>query len=106
MPSPLHTPDRRYIVVDGILWRATRPDLREAERQPLVNALMAARRAVRDAKDDPEAMRHARAAVNAAKIALGERGPPWWDDGAPDLNRRKVAGTHYAEWWASLAPTA
>ncbi len=34
-------------------------------------------------------------------IALGERGPVWWDDGAPDLNRRKVEHTPYAAWWAT-----
>jgi hypothetical protein len=104
--SPPRTPDHRYIVVDGILWRATRPDLAEAERERLVKALMAARRAVRDAGEDPEAMRAARAAVNAAKVALGERGPVWWDDGAPDLNRRKVVNTPYAAWWAKRAPAA
>ena len=105
MPPP-RTPDNRYIVVDGILWRATRPDLAEPERARLVKALMAARRAVRDARDDSEAMRHARAAVQAAKIALGERGPVWWTDGAPDLNRRKIANTPYAEWWAGLTAAA
>ena len=56
--SPPRTPDNRYIVVDGILWRATRPDLAEPERARLVKALMAARRAVRDARDDAEARRY------------------------------------------------
>ena len=63
---------------------------------------MSARRAVRDAPDDV-ALAAARARVDAAKIALGERGPPWWTDGAPDMNRRLVAGTCYAEWWTGLA---
>ncbi|RYD50232.1 MAG: hypothetical protein EOP60_12245 [Sphingomonadales bacterium] len=100
MATPPHTPDKRYIVVDGVLWRATRPDLDEDERQGLVNALMDARRAVRDAEDDA-AIREARDAVQSAKVALGERGPVWWDDGAPDLNRRKIENTRYGEWWAS-----
>jgi hypothetical protein len=40
--------------------------------------------------------------VDAAKRALGERGPVWWTDGAPDLNRRMAKGTPYAEWFAGL----
>jgi hypothetical protein len=47
----------------------------------------------------------ARAAVDRAKVALGERGPAWWTDGAPDLNRRLVRGTPYAAWFASLPAT-
>lgn len=82
----------------GRLWRATRPDLDEATREGLVRRLMAARRAVRDAGDDA-ALRTARRAVNEAKVALGERGPPWWDDGAPDLSRRLIDKTPYADWW-------
>ena len=37
-----------------------------------------------------------------AKRALGERGPPWWEDGAPDYNRQNVASTPYAAWFASM----
>ncbi len=44
----------------------------------------------------------ARAAVDQAKRALGERGPAWWDDGAPDYNRKMAANTPYAEWFKSL----
>jgi hypothetical protein len=40
--------------------------------------------------------------VNAAKTALGERGPVWWSDGAPDYNRRMVMNTPYAGWYAAL----
>ena len=59
---------------------------------------MNARRAVRDAlkAEDREAERAARAQVHAAKIALGERGPVWWEDGAPDYNRHLVKNTPYA----------
>lgn len=95
---PPHTPDGRYIVVDDILWRATRPDLSDADREKWVKALMAARRAVGQAKDDAERTA-ARADVDTAKIALGERGPAWWTDGAPDYNRHKVTNTPYADWW-------
>jgi hypothetical protein len=102
--QPPSTPDGRYIVVDGVLWRATRPDLADDERERLVKRLMTARRAVGQAKDDAAAMRVARDGVNAAKIALGERGPVWWTDGAPDLNRRKIENTPYAQWWANMGP--
>jgi hypothetical protein len=98
------TPDGRYFVVAGRLWRMSNPDLPPAERQELVNALMTARRQVGAAKKagDAAAERSARAAVDAAKRALGERGPVWWTDGAPDVNRRLVAKTPYAEWHAAL----
>ena len=45
---------------------------------------------------DEAAERAARAKVHAAKVALGERGPVWWDDGAPDYNRHLVKNTPYA----------
>ncbi len=81
MPEPERTSDGRYIVVDGRRWRASDPNLPEAERQRLVDELMAARRDVGAAKrsGDAEAERAARARVHAAKVALGERGPPWWE---------------------------
>lgn len=80
---PERTPDGRYIVVDGRRWRASDPGLPEARRQELVDELMAARRAVAAAKraDDPAAERAARDGVHAAKVALGERGQPWWEPG-------------------------
>ncbi|MBQ5948858.1 hypothetical protein [Massilia sp. ST3] len=109
MTAPAHhpvTPDGRYFVVDGRLWRASNPGLAPEQRQELVNALMGARRQVGLAvkAKDAEAERRARAAVDAAKRALGERGPVWWTDGAPDHNRRMVANTPYAQWYAGLAP--
>jgi len=59
---------------------------------------MAARRAVRDAGGERDATRAARDRVHAAKVALGERGPVWWTDGAPDFNRKLARNTPYAEW--------
>ncbi|OHB26258.1 MAG: hypothetical protein A2790_20035 [Phenylobacterium sp. RIFCSPHIGHO2_01_FULL_69_31] len=101
--SPLRTPDGRYIIVDGRLWRASNPNLAADVRDRLTRDLMAARRAVRAATlaEDATALRQARTQVHAAKVALGERGPVWWDDGAPDLNRRLVRNTCYAETVAS-----
>lgn len=102
-PAPI-TPDGRYLVVRGRLWRRSDPNLAPARRQALVDDLMDARRAVRAAlaSSDAKALADARAQVHAAKVGLGERGPVWWDDGAPDLNRHMAAGTVYADWFASL----
>ncbi len=96
------TPDGRYFVVRGRLWRMANPALDPAPREALVRDLMSARRAVRDAKGDPETLREARARVDAAKRALGERGLVWWTDGSPDLNRHMARTTPYAEWFAGL----
>jgi hypothetical protein len=92
------TPDGRYFMVAGRLWRSTNPVIPEDERQRLVDRLMDARRAVKDAKAGKGDMKAARAAVDAAKVALGERGPVWWQDGAPDLNRHLAKNTPYAAW--------
>ena len=105
MPAPKRyptTPDGRYFVVNGRLWRTTNPALPEAERQQWVNALMKARRDVGTAKrgGDEAAEKDARARVHEAKVALGERGPVWWTDGAPDYNRKLAKNTPYADWWA------
>jgi hypothetical protein len=98
------TPDGRYFVVRGRLWRTSNPALAPDVRQHLVDELMRARRQVGVAlKAGDKAAEHAaRAAVDAAKRGLGERGPVWWADGAPDLNRRMVANTPYAAWYAAL----
>lgn len=98
------TPDGRYFVVAGRLWRMSNPNLAPEERQKLVEQLMNARRQVGAAlkSRDAEAERSARAAVDEAKRDLGERGSVWWTDGAPDLNRRLVANTPYAQWHAAL----
>lgn len=100
----LKTPDERYIVVKGQLWRATDPSLDESERQRWVDRLMDCRRAVASARrnGDTEAEREARNGVDQAKQALGERGPVWWDDGAPDYNRKKIQNTPYKTWYESL----
>lgn len=99
------TPDRRYIVVRDRLWRAANPALTDSERAAHTRRLMRARRAVRAAleADDKAAESRARRTVHKAKVALGERGPVWWSDGSPDLNRRKIGNTGYAAWWQSMA---
>jgi len=103
-PPPLTTPDGRYIVVRGRLWRTANPGLSDDERARLVAALMDGRRGVATAKrgGDSAAEAAARSAVDAAKHGLGERGPVWWTDGAPDLNRHMARMTPYADWFATV----
>lgn len=81
------------------------PHLGEGIRAKLVKRLMAARRAVHEAQlsSDREAEAAARKRVDEVKRALGERGPVWWDDGSPDLNRRMAKNTPYAQWYTHLA---
>lgn len=99
------TPDGRYFVVKGQLWRCTYPSLNEDVRQRLVDEFMEARLDVKaeKASGDPEQLKLARARVQTAKVALGERGPVWWDDASPDLNRHQVANSPYAQWYISLS---
>lgn len=91
-------------MVRGRLWRMSDPALSDSRRQALTSELMAARRAVAAAQKagNPEQLAAARAAVHAAKLALGERGPVWWKDGAPDYNRHMAKNTPYADWHAGL----
>ena len=102
--TPPVTPDGRYLVVRGRLWRRSDPGLDPARREELVAELMAARRAKAAAlrSGDAAAREAARARADAAKHALGERGPVWWSDGAPDLTRHLARNTPYAEWFARL----
>ena len=103
--EPLVTPDGRYVVVRGRLWRRSDPALDPQRRQELVEELMDARRAKGAALrgEDAAAREAARQRVEAAKRALGERGPVWWDDGAPDLTRHLARTTAYADWWSQRA---
>jgi hypothetical protein len=102
-PHPL-TPDGRYFVVRGRLWRMANPSLDPDERKELERRLMRARSALGRARRnlDDAGRREAREAINAAKVALGERGPVRWTDGAPDYNRRLARNTPYREWFESL----
>lgn len=87
------TDDGHFVVIDGRRWRATDPSIPEQRRVELVRVLMAWRREVRRTKGTTEEQA-ARAGVQAAKIALGERGqPPWWEQ--TDQQRR-------ARWEAPL----
>lgn len=100
------TPDGRYFVVRGRLWRCSDPALTADERTQFTAALMRARRAKQTAMraGDETVRLRAKADVDVAKRALGERGAVWWDDGAPDYNRHLAVTTPYADWYRELAP--
>jgi hypothetical protein len=92
------TPDRRYFVVRGRLWRLSNPYLDAATHERLVRDLMNARRKIKTSTN-PGARNSARLRIDAAKRALGERGEVWWEDGAPDYNRQLAVDTPYASWY-------
>ena len=87
-----HTEDGRYLVSRGVLKRCTNPAIEEAGRRKAIKTLMQARMA----KD--------RQAVHDAKTTLGETGPVWWQDGAPDYSGQQPSNTPYADWWNALTP--
>jgi hypothetical protein len=99
----LTTPDGRYIVVRGRLWRAANPRLSEEFAREQTRRLMDARRQLRRGVSSDEQRAAARAAVQSAKEALGERGPVWWTDGAPDFNRHLAKNSPYRDWFAEAA---
>ena len=59
------TPHGRYVVIDGRRWRPT----------------------------DTEGEKAARALVQQAKIALGERGTPWWEQTIDERRTRWEGGS-------------
>lgn len=93
-PTPGDDDDeRRYLLIDGRRWRRSDPSIPPALRQQLVNELMAARRAVKTALagDDDAMLKQARARVNDAKLALGERGRAWWLPANSEAQRQRLA---------------
>lgn len=81
------TPDGHHIVVDGRRWRATDTSIPEPLRAELVKELMRARRLVGSRGDA------ARPFVHDAKVALGERGEPWWEAPSDEGLRDRLAAT-------------
>lgn len=84
-----------HIVIDGRRWRATDPSIPENFRSELVAELMSARRAVGAATraGDDRATTAARARVQDAKVALGERGHPWWEPAPPEALDQRIRST-------------
>lgn len=85
---PDKTEDGRFIVVSGRRWRATDPAIPDDVSAVLRRALMAARRDVGRLRRSGASPAPARARVQAAKVALGERGTPWWEQ-TPEQRRQR-----------------
>lgn len=82
------TPDGHHVVIDGRRWRATDPAIPQERREELTRVLMAWRREVRRTRGTEDEAA-ARAGVQAAKVALGERGtPPWWEQSDEERRAR------------------
>ena len=86
--EPPKTEDGHFVVISGRRWRATDPDIPEDVAALLRKALMTARRDVGVALRSGEDPAAARARVHAAKVALGERGTPWWEQ-TPDERQQR-----------------
>ena len=95
MNEPAKTDDGHYVLINGRRWRATDPAIPDERRDELTRILMAWRREVRRTKGTAGES-EARAGVQAAKVALGERGtPPWWEQ--TEKQRRARWQTHVDE---------
>ncbi len=81
------TADGHHIVVGGRRWRASDVDIPDKLRAELVAELMRARREVKTRGDD------ARPLVHDAKVALGERGEPWWEEASEQGVHDRLAAT-------------
>ena len=97
------TPDGRYFIAKGRLWRCTNPKLDAEEIAKWKSELGKARAAVRNCGDDDNALKQARRKVQEAKVALGERGPVWWTDGAQDETMTFARNSSYAQFWQDLS---
>lgn len=82
-----------HLVIGGRRWRASDPSIPPPLRAELVRELMAARRAVKAGAGDPVATAAARRRVQDAKVALGERGAPWWEPAPVEAVRARLAAT-------------
>lgn len=86
------TPDGRYFLVKGRLWRCTDPSLAMAAREKLLAVLADARRAVQEARTQ----------VHSAKVGLGDLGNVRRAEPAPDYNEELAQETPYAKWERGL----
>ena len=84
------TDDERYLVVDGRRWRRSDPSLPSDVEEQLKHHLGRGRSGVRTAKraGDDDVVAAARHRVQLAKVGLGERGDPWWDQSPAERERR------------------
>lgn len=82
------------MVIDGRRWRATDPLIPADVAALLRSRLMAARRSVGAAlrAGDAVSERAARDEVQLVKVALGERGTPWWEQTPEERQKRWETG--------------
>lgn len=87
--------EARYFVVQNRRWRRSDPMIPERLRSELVSELMDARRAVSAAQrgGNAEEVAAARRRVQDAKVALGERGAPWWEEPSPSDRAERIRAT-------------
>lgn len=81
------TPDGHFLVIGGRRWRASDPSIPDKLRQELVDELMSARRGVKARAE------LARVRVGDAKVALGERGHPWWEAAPAGAMEARIEST-------------
>ncbi|GAA0583978.1 hypothetical protein GCM10010172_81170 [Paractinoplanes ferrugineus] len=89
---PARTEDGHFVIISGRRWRATDPAIPEDVAAVLRRALMSARRDVGTAKRAGQDPAPARVRVQAAKVALGERGTPWWEQTLDQRRQRWEQG--------------
>ena len=96
--SKFESEDEHFFVMKGRRWRKTDPNIPAALKDELVKSLMDARRLVKKAKatDDPVLMKLARTNVNNAKVALGERGDPWWEEPSERSRQGRIEAAYRA----------
>jgi hypothetical protein len=82
--------EERYLVVEGRRWRRSDPLLPADVEERLKHHLGRGRSGVRTAKraGDDDAVAAARRLVQTAKVGLGERGDPWWEQDTATRERR------------------
>ncbi|MBC2932180.1 biopolymer transporter Tol [Nocardioides sp. zg-1228] len=85
-PTDSPTDAEKWLVVDGRRWRRTDPAIPAAERERLTSHLGRGRAGVRSARGDDE-LAATRRRTRLAKVGLGERGTPWWEQ--TDAERRE-----------------
>ncbi|HVE62382.1 MAG TPA: hypothetical protein VNB94_01080 [Mycobacteriales bacterium] len=87
---PARTPDGHHVVIEGRRWRATDPSIPDPVLRSLRHDLASARGTVGAAMraGDDERERAARRRVQVAKVGLGERGTPWWEQSPAQRQQR------------------
>jgi len=99
LPSEPH-----WLDVDGRRYRATDPAIPSGFREEIFAELLRARRAIQILKPtrDHALIGHNRRQAYAAKVALGERGEPWWDE--PTIEGRRARVEAAVLTWQGIAP--